>query len=51
MEAKRGLKIASIEEIAYRQGLIDRAQLEIVAEELKKSSYGEYLHNILRQEI
>jgi glucose-1-phosphate thymidylyltransferase len=51
IEARQGLKIACIEEIAYREGFIDRAQLKVLAEELKKSSYGEYLHKILRQEI
>jgi len=50
IEARQGLKIACIEEIAYRQGFIDRDKLTSLAEELKKSSYGEYLINILKQE-
>ena len=43
VEARQGLKIACIEEIAYRMGRIDRAQLERLAEPLKKNEYGKYL--------
>ena len=50
IEARQGLKIACIEEIAYRQGFIDKAQFARLAESLKKSTYGEYLINILKQE-
>jgi glucose-1-phosphate thymidylyltransferase len=50
IEARQGLKISCIEEIAYRQGFIDREQLKVLANELKKSSYGEYIYNILQHE-
>jgi len=50
IEARQGLKIACIEEIAYRKGFIDKAQFTELAEDLKKSSYGDYLFNILKQE-
>jgi glucose-1-phosphate thymidylyltransferase len=50
IEDRQGLKIACIEEIAFRMGYIDVAQLKKLAEPLKKSGYGEYLMNILRME-
>lgn len=50
LEARQGLKIACIEEIAYRQGFIDREKFSELAERLKKSSYGQYLLNILMKE-
>jgi glucose-1-phosphate thymidylyltransferase len=49
LEKRQGLKIACIEEIAYQQGFITRDQLQLHAERLSKSSYGEYLHRILRE--
>jgi glucose-1-phosphate thymidylyltransferase len=42
------LKIACIEEIAWRKGFISREQFAGLADTLKKSSYGEYLAQILR---
>lgn len=47
LEQRQGLKIACIEEIAYRQGYIDSAELRHLAELMAKSSYGRYLMQIL----
>jgi glucose-1-phosphate thymidylyltransferase len=46
MEARQGLKIGCIEEIAYLQGFINKEQLEKVAEPFVKSGYGKYLLGI-----
>lgn len=48
IEERQGLKIGCIEEVAYRMGFIDDAQLKLIAEPLRKSGYGEYLLNLLR---
>lgn len=50
IEERQGLKIGCIEELAYRMGFIDRAQLEKVAEPLIKSGYGIYLMNLPERE-
>lgn len=47
IEERQGLKIGCIEEIAYKMGFIDSAQLETLAQPLVKSGYGEYLMNLL----
>ncbi len=47
VEQRQGLKIACIEEIAYRMGYIDKEQLEKLAQPLKKTGYGKYLLSIL----
>lgn len=49
IEHRQGLKIACPEEIAYRQGFIDAAQLERLAAPLKKSGYGEYIMQVLKE--
>jgi glucose-1-phosphate thymidylyltransferase len=43
IEERQGLKISCLEEIAWRQGFIDDADLKALAEPLRKSGYGEYL--------
>jgi len=47
LEERQGLKIGCPEEIAYRQGFVDSAQLETLANSLDKSSYGQYLLELL----
>ncbi len=46
IEERQGLKIGCIEEVAYRMGYIDKAQLKKLAEPLVKSGYGTYLLNL-----
>jgi len=50
IEDRQGLKIACLEEIAYRKGFIDRAGLTAHWEKQKKSEYGAYLKRILDEE-
>jgi len=50
VEERQGLKVSCIEEIAYRMGFIDAAQLEILAKPLIKNEYGRYLMDILSAE-
>jgi len=49
IEERQGLKIGCIEEIAYRNGFIDKKQLKQIAEPLVKSGYGTYLLNLIRR--
>lgn len=51
IEGRQGLKVACLEEIAYRLGYIDAAQLQKLAEPLKKNGYGQYLLRILNEKI
>lgn len=50
IEERQGLKIGCIEELAYRNGFINRAQLEKIAAPLLKSGYGSYLMNLPEKE-
>ncbi|MEM6661812.1 MAG: glucose-1-phosphate thymidylyltransferase RfbA [Pseudomonadota bacterium] len=47
IEKRQGLKIGSPEEIAFRQGFIDRAQLERIAAPMLNTGYGQYLASLL----
>ena len=51
IEKRQGLKVACLEEIAYRQGFIDRAQVKAQAAKVAKSTYGEYLTRILDETV
>ncbi len=51
IQDRQGLKIACIEEIAWRMGFIDRDQLARLAEKLRKSTYGEYVARLLAQDV
>ena len=51
IENRQGLKVACPEEISWRNGWIDDAQLEKMAQILAKSGYGQYLNGLLRDEV
>jgi glucose-1-phosphate thymidylyltransferase len=51
IEHRQGLKVACPEEIAYRQGYIDAAQLSALAAKLGKSTYGQYLARVLEETV
>jgi glucose-1-phosphate thymidylyltransferase len=50
IEQRQGLKVACLEEIAYRMGYIDKKQLEFLAQDMLKNEYGKYLISILKEE-
>jgi glucose-1-phosphate thymidylyltransferase len=50
VESRKGLKVACIEEIAYRMNYIDSDQVRKLAEPLSKNEYGQYLLNLIQKE-
>ena len=50
IQERQGLRIASIEEIAFRLGYIDHKQLEKLAKDMRKNEYGRYLMDIVNEE-
>tara|TARA_B110001469_G_scaffold127101_1_gene146690 strand:- start:97 stop:969 length:873 start_codon:yes stop_codon:yes gene_type:complete len=49
IEKRQGLKVACLEEIAFKMKYIDAAQVKKLAEPLKKNGYGQYLLNIIKE--
>lgn len=50
IEQRQGLKVACVEEVAYKMGFISRKELGTLAESMKGNEYGEYLSSILEEE-
>jgi len=50
IEKRQGLKVACVEEVAYRMGYIDVAQLAALAEPMRKNGYGQYLLQLIDEE-
>jgi glucose-1-phosphate thymidylyltransferase len=48
LEERQGLKVGCIEEIAYKNGWINKEQLTSEAQKLLKSGYGQYLMNLIK---
>jgi len=51
LEKRQGLKVACPEEIAFRSGWIDAAQLEALARPMLKNGYGQYLMQIVKSQV
>jgi glucose-1-phosphate thymidylyltransferase len=51
LEKRQGLKVACLEEIAYRSGWIDAAQVEKLAQPMLKNGYGQYLLKMLKDKV
>ena len=51
VEKRQGLKIACPEEIAYRKGMISAADVEALAARMKNNGYGQYLYQILNEQL
>lgn len=50
IQKRQGIKVACIEEIAYRMGYIDKNQVRRLAESFLKNDYGQYLIQIVDEE-
>jgi len=51
LEKRQGTKVGCVEEVAWRRGWIDDAQLLALAEPLVKSGYGEYLRGLVAEAV
>ena len=51
LEKRQGLKVACVEEVAFRNGWIDAEQLERLAQPMLKNGYGQYLMKLLRETV
>lgn len=51
IERRQGLKIACLEEIAFRSGWLGASELEVAANTVRNSAYGQYLLRLLREDI
>ena len=51
LEKRQGLKIACPEEIAFHRGYISASELEVLADPMKKNSYGKYLLGLLKDKV
>jgi glucose-1-phosphate thymidylyltransferase len=51
LEHRQGVRIACLEEVAFRMGYIDRTQLAALGDRLGKSSYGDYIRRLAAGEI
>lgn len=51
IEKRQGLKVACPEEIAYRMGFIDATQVEVLAKKYAKNGYGQYLIQMLSEQV
>lgn len=51
IEKRQGLKVACPEEIAYRMGFIDAAQVKVMAKKYAKNGYGQYLTQMLNEQV
>jgi glucose-1-phosphate thymidylyltransferase len=49
IEKRQGLKVACVEEVAYRMGYIDAAGLESLAHQMRNNGYGQYLAQLLKE--
>ena len=50
IEKRQGLKVACVEEVAYRMGYIDAGRLATLAEPMRKNGYGQYLLQLIDEE-